>query len=276
MIVTQDPAVGELEYRQIIDFVYRESGIVLGESKEYLIEARLMPIVKTRGLRGIADLCARLRSDGNGELGREVIDAMATHETLFFRDIAVFEGLRTVIVPRLMLQKPPVRKFRIWSAASSSGQEAYSLAILLSEMNLGSLDVDILATDLCPHTVERARSGRYSTVEVNRGLPVQKLLRYFTREGPNWVLKPEIRNLVRFECFDLRQKMDSMGPFDLVLCRNVLIYFDVPAKKRILAGIRSALFPGGYLGLGTAETTLCLDESYKRHPVGNAVFYQAP
>jgi chemotaxis protein methyltransferase CheR len=276
MIASQAQAVGELEYRQIIDFVYRQSGIVLGEGKEYLIEARLMPIVKARGLRGVTDLCARLRGDGQGELGLAIIDAMATHETLFFRDIGVFEALRTTIIPRLMAQKPPARKFRVWSAASSSGQEPYSLAILLSEMNLGPLDVDIFATDLCPQTVARARSGHYSTVEVNRGMPVQKLIKYFTRQGPEWVLKPEIRALVRFECFDLRQKMDSMGPFDLVLCRNVLIYFDVPTKKRILGGIRSALFPGGYLALGTAETTLCLDEIYKRHPIGNTAFYQAP
>jgi chemotaxis protein methyltransferase CheR len=159
------------------------------------------------------------------------------------------------------------RKLRFWSAASSSGQEAHSLAIALMEMGLASWDIQILGTDLSTQMVERARQGRYSQLEANRGMPTQLLVRYFVRDGLHWQVREEARRYVRFQQLDLRQKLTTFGPFDIVFCRNVLIYFDLETKRKILKEIRRTISPGGYLVLGSAETTLNLDDSFKRRPM---------
>jgi chemotaxis protein methyltransferase CheR len=208
-------------------------------------------------------------------VNQEVIEAMTTNETLFFRDVAPFEALRSHLIPEFRAQHPG-QKLRIWSAAASSGQEAYSLVIMMLELGMIAHDFEVLGTDLAENVLERARRGRYMQIEVNRGLPASYLVKYFTRHGLEWQIKDEIRKLVRFERFDLRQSMGGMGMFDLVLCRNVLIYFDVETKKRILAGIRKVLRPGGYLSLGGAETTLNLDDAFTRAHFGSAVFYHLP
>jgi chemotaxis protein methyltransferase CheR len=263
-------------YKFLADYIYRESGIVLDDGKHYLIEARLMPVVRQSHLASLDALCAALRNSGDPPLHRKVVEAMTTHETLFFRDVAPFEALRSEVLPALIEQRKKTRKLTFWSAACSSGQEAYSLAMLLLEMGLEGWNIQILGTDLSEQILARAREGRYLQIEVNRGLPVNHLLKYFDRAGLDWQIKDRLRRMVKFESFDLRHGMRTKGPFDVIFCRNVLIYFNVETKKKILPELRGALYSGGYLVLGGAESTLNLDNEFRRVPVGRAIFYQAP
>jgi chemotaxis protein methyltransferase CheR len=263
-------------YRFLKDYIYRESGIVLDDDKHYLIESRLLPIVQQTQLTSLDALCAALRNNGDAPLHKKVVEAMTTHETLFFRDMAPFDALKTEVIPPLLELRKATRKLTFWSAAASSGQEAYSLAMLLLEMGLESWNIQILGTDLSEQILARAREGRYMQIEVNRGLPATSLVKYFDRRGLDWQLKDRVRRMVSFEQFDLRKSMRTKGPFDVIFCRNVLIYFDAETKKQILRELRGALFPGGHLILGGAESTLNLDNEFKRVPVGRTVFYQAP
>ncbi len=267
-----DPA----SYRFLQEYIYRESGIVLDGDKHYLLEARLTPILRERQISSLNDLCALLEANGDGGLKRQVVEAMTTHETSFFRDAAHHDALRTIVLPALVAERRDVRKLRFWSAAASSGQEAYSLAMMLLEMGLGGWNIEILGTDLSTQVLARAGAGKYLQIEVNRGLPVAYLVKYFMRVGLDWQLKDEVRRMVRFAPLDLRQGLRSLGPFDIVFCRNVLIYFDVESKRKILAELRETLTPGGYLLLGGTETTLNLDARFERKTVGPAVFYQVP
>jgi chemotaxis protein methyltransferase CheR len=270
-------AIDPENYKFLQEYVYRESGIVLDGDKHYLLEARLTPIMRQRQLSSLNDLCALLQAaNGDAPLKRQVVEAMATHETSFFRDPAQYDALRTVVLPELIEQRRDSKRLSFWSAAASSGQEAYSLAMMLLEMVLGDWNIQILATDLSTQVLERARTGKFLQIEVNRGLPVSHLVKYFSRAGLDWQLKDEVRRMVRFAPLDLRQSMRTLGPFDIVFCRNVLIYFDIESKKKILAEIRETLFRGGYLLLGGSETTLNLDDRFARKLVGPAVFYQAP
>jgi chemotaxis protein methyltransferase CheR len=264
-------------YRFLQDYVYRESGIVLDGDKRYLLEARLSPIVQQMRLGSLNDLCAMLGSPcGNTALKRQVVEAMTTNETFFFRDPAQYDALRLVVIPALIAQRQDTRKMSFWSAASSSGQEAYSLAMMLLEMGLGDRRIRIQGTDLSTRMAERASTGKYLQIEVNRGLPVGYLVKYFTRVGLEWQLKNEVRRMVEFSTCDLRQSMSARGPFDVVFCRNVLIYFDMETKRRILEEIHGTLFRGGYLLLGGSETTLNLTDRFERRTIGQTVFYQVP
>jgi chemotaxis protein methyltransferase CheR len=262
-------------YRYLQEYVYRESGIVLEDDKHYLLQARLMPILKREHLAGLDEICARLRG-GQPDLRVQVVEAMTTNETLFFRDPAQYEALKHTVIPELIKQREFSRRLMFWSAAASSGQEAYSLAIMLLEMGLVSQGwmIQIVGTDLSGHVLERARQGRFLQIEVNRGLPAPYLVKYFTRQGLEWQLKDQIRSMVRFEKFDLRQSAAALGTFDVIFCRNVLIYFDVPTKKKILGGLRSVLRDDGCLLLGGAEAILDLDGSFGRQVVGQATVYR--
>lgn len=255
--------------------IYKDSGIVLDETKHYLIESRLLPIVRRENLATINDLIALLRATEGTPLRRQVVEAMTTNETLFFRDIAVFNALERKILPELAARRASTQTLDIWSAAASSGQEAYSIAILLSELGLASWNIRIFGTDLNSQILERARAGRYTQLEVNRGLPAKYLVKYFERDGLEWQIKEELRRMTRFQTFDLRQSMRSLGTFDLVFCRNVLIYFDIPTKKQILAELRGVLKPHGLMLLGAAETTLNLDDRFQRRVIDQAAFYEA-
>jgi len=263
-------------YRFLTDYIYRESGIVLDDDKHYLLEARLIPVAHQSQLASLDALCLALRNDNDPPLKKKVVEAMTTHETLFFRDIAPFDALKTDILPPLMELRRATRKLSFWSAAASSGQEAYSLAMLLLETGLSGWNIQILGTDLSEQILQRAREGRYMQIEVNRGLPASHLLKYFDRQNMDWQIKEHLRRMVQFEKFDLRNSMRTKGPFDVIFCRNVLIYFDTETKRKILSELRGALFPGGYLVLGGAETTLNLDDKFKRVTSGRAVLYQAP
>ena len=256
--------------------IYRDSGIVLDDSKHYLIEARLLPIAQKANLRTLNELCVKLRSPDSTALRRRVVEAMTTNETFFFRDVPVFDTIRDKIFPALVEKRQSSRTLNVWSAASSTGQEAYSLAILLLEMGLAGWKIRILGTDLNTEVVEQARSGRYTHIEVNRGLPARYLVKYFGRVGSEWQAKDELRRIVDFQPFDLRQSFRNLGPFDLILCRNVLIYFDVKTKKQILGEMFRALNPQGLLLLGSAETTHNLEDRFQRRLFGASVFYETP
>ena len=276
-------SINAVDYRYLQDYVYRQSGIVLAEDKQYLMDARLGPILKKAGFQTVADLCNLLRgvsgSAGAGQaeaIKRDVINAMTTNETFFFRESAQYDALRQQVIPTLMTLRKEFRRLRFWSAAASTGQEAYSLAMLLLDLGIDGWNVQISATDLNDVVLDKAKAARYLQIEVNRGLTSSQLLRYFDRVGSDWQLKDEVKRLVQFERLDLRQSLRSRGPFDIIFCRNVLIYFDLETKRRILDEMRGALYPGGYLLLGGAETTINVDDQFRRVEMGGATFYQVP
>jgi chemotaxis protein methyltransferase CheR len=250
-------------------------GIVLEDNKHYLFESRLAPIVQQHGLNSINELCVMLRAKRDIQLAHQVVEAMTTNETYFFREPAQYEAIRTVFLPRLKEEKRDTRTLRFWSAASSTGQEAYTLAMLLVENGLQEWNIEILGTDFSAKVVERARSGIYQQIEVDRGLPSALLTKYFRRCGVDWQLSDTVRRMVRFETIDLRKSMRTLGPFDLVLCRNVMIYFDNDTKRNIMKEIHSTLFRGAWLLLGGAETAFSLEEWFDRLTVGNVTVYVA-
>lgn len=256
-------------------YIYQESGIVIDAGKNYLIESRLLPIVKQENLTTLNDLCNLLRATAPLSLKSRVVESMTTNETLFFRDMAVFDALQKEILPKLIESRRATKRLHIWSAAASSGQEAYSIAMLLREMQLDGWKVQILGTDLNQQILDKASAGRFLQIEVNRGLPAKYLIKHFTRAGLDWQINDYLRSMVTFQRFDLRSSMAAFGPFDLVFCRNVLIYFDIATKKQILTSIRGTLSPGSLLALGAAETTINLDVAFSRVTYGSAAFYQA-
>lgn len=254
--------------------IYENSGIVLDESKSYLIESRLAAVVRTEGLDTLDSLCKLMKAVSGSALRGKVVEAMTTNETLFFRDLRPFEALRDYVLPELTAAGG--KELRIWSAAASSGQEAYSLAMLWKEMNVPLWDLRILGTDLSEEMLNRCRVGRYRQLEVNRGLPARYLIKYFQPVETDWVISPELRAMAEWKKFNLMDDMSPLGSFDIVFCRNVLIYFDQETKASILRRIRKRLKRGGYLILGLSETTLNLDPVYERKMLGSAVVYQNP
>jgi chemotaxis protein methyltransferase CheR len=263
-------------YRYLQEVVYSGSGIVLDEDKHYLLEARLSSVARNRGLPSINDLCNLLRAaQGDDGVRKQVVEAMTTNETYFFREPAQYEAIEKVLLNDLRQLRAATRKLSFWSAASSTGQEAYTLGMMLNDQGFGDWNIQILGTDLNQQMVDRARSGRYLQIEVNRGLPSPCLIKYFKRQGVDWQISDQIRKMVRFEQFDLRQKMRSFGPFDLVFIRNVLLYFDAPTRRGILKEIHGTLFRGGWLLLGSAEVPSGLEEFFDRFPMGNCTAYIA-
>lgn len=252
------------------------SAIALDPGKEYLVESRLTPIVRDLKLASISDLVAQLRSPSATVLTSRVVEAMVTTETSFFRDHQPFDALRRIVIPDLVEKRRTQRRLAIWCAASSTGQEPYSLAILLREHfpDLLNWDLKLLATDLSRDVLARARDGRYSQIEVNRGMPAALLVKYFEQQGTTWQLKPEIRSLVSFQELNLASPWPFLPRLDLILLRNVMIYFDVAMKKTILSRVRRILCPDGYLLLGGAETTLNLDDAFRRVDQLRTGFYQ--
>ena len=256
--------------------VYQDSGIVLDESKGYLLESRLIPVVKSEGATSLDDLCRLIRATGGERLRHKVVEAMTTNETLFFRDVTPFESLQKELIPKLVERAAGRRPVRFWSAACSSGQEAYSLAMMWLEMGLGPSQIELLGTDLSDEILEKARKGRFMQLEVNCGLPAKYLVKYFTRHGMEWEIKSEVRRMVRWAKLNLMVSWPPLGQFDVVLCRNVLIYFDMETKRDILSRIRKHVRPEGYLILGSSETTLNLDDQFIRRQVGRGIMYENP
>lgn len=268
--------VPDPDYEFIRALVLRCSAIVLEPSKDYLIEARLGPLARQEGLGSIGALAAKLRQQGDGPLQRKVVDAMTTNETLFFRDQNPFDVLRQNVLPELIAKRADRRRLRIWSAACSSGQEPYTIAMLLCESfaQLASWTIEIVATDLSPSMIEKASRGVYGKIEVNRGLPAALLAKYFTQSGTDYALRDDVRRMVTFREMNLASSWPPLGTFDVVFLRNVLIYFDVPTKKSILSRVLGVLEPDGYLFLGAAETTMNLEPRFARMPLERSGCYR--
>ena len=276
----QEEALTRERYSFLQRYIQAESGIVLEADKQYLVESRLKPLLSSEVARGLKivtldDLCHTLLARPSLELSRLVLDAMTTNETFFFRDAPLFEALQKSVLPDMFERVRGKRKVRIWSAASSSGQEAYSLAMVVRELGKGASDVDIVGTDLSTQVIERARQAKYVSFEVNRGLPPAYLQRYFTKSKTDWQVVDTVRSMVHFEPIDLRRSLAKIGKFDLILCRNVLIYFDTETKKKVVSSIRTLLTPGGLLALGCAETIININDGLHRHQVGASTFYGA-
>jgi chemotaxis protein methyltransferase CheR len=232
------------------------TGIALDSDKRYLVESRLSPIIRAHGLADLVELADAFDRRDNLSLVRDAIDAMTTNETLFFRDRTPFEHLRTQILPALMQARANERRLRFWCAACSTGQEAYSLAMLLDQeaTALRGWSLEILASDLSTRAVEAARDGGYSQFEVQRGLSTSLLLRYFHREGESWRINEHLRARIDFRDFNLLRDYAALGTFDVILCRNVLMYFDPETKRVVLPRLARSLGDGGFLFLGASET----------------------
>lgn len=264
------------EFDYLRDLVRKHCAIMIDSDKQYLAESRLMQLAYREKHVSVEALLAHMRGKPFGPLHRQVLDAMTNNETWFFRDLHPFEALRHQVLPALIPLRGAVRRLNLWSAAASSGQEAYSLAMLMDEHfpELRNWSVRILGTDFSNAILNRARAGKYSQLEVNRGLPAAMLMRYFDREGLDWVLKPSVRGRVSFESMNLAEAWPARAPMDVILLRNVLIYFDIPVKQQILERARQALAPDGYLFLGSAESMLNLCDGFERVDCGRASCYR--
>lgn len=267
----------EADFDYLRRFLKARSGLDLGPSKRYLAETRLLPICRERGYGSPAVLLRELRREPEGDLARVVVDAMATNETSFFRDRAPFDALRETVLPGLLEARGGSRRLRVWSAACSTGQEPYSLAMLLDDMApaLAGWQVSILATDISGAAVERAGAGLYSQLEVQRGLPIGYLLRHFTQEAGGWRISAALRAAVEFRRVNLLDDLRRLGRFDLVLCRNLMIYLDGPTKADVMARLTAALAPGGRLCLGAAESGLGHERLLVPDPAARGFFVPA-
>jgi chemotaxis protein methyltransferase CheR len=263
------------DFDYIAQLVWRRSAIVLEPGKEYLVESRLTPLVRRFGDEQISDLVARLQSQPENQLHSEVVDAMTTNETSWFRDRLPFDAMASHILPDMLAKRVRERRITIWSAGCSSGQEPYSLAMMLGNamtMHPG-WTTQIIATDLSEEMLTRAKRARYGQLEVNRGLPAQMLVSNFERIGMEWEVKESLRQMVDFRPLNLARPFD-MPSVDVVFLRNVLIYFDTETKKQVLKRVRSVLRPDGYLFLGGAETTLNVDEAFEPVQFDRATCYR--
>lgn len=256
--------------------VRQRSAIVLEPEKGYLLEARLAPLARTEGFGSIDAMVSHLRSHPPNGLPHKVVEAMTTNETSFFRDLHPFEALRTVVIPEVLRRRQAERRLTIWCAASSSGQEPYTVAMTLLQHfpELAGWSVQILGTDISGPMIARCRAGRYGQLEVNRGLPATLLLKYFEKRGMEWQVKPELQRWCEFRELNLIEPWGPLPPMDVVFLRNVLIYFDLETKRRILDGVRGILNPWGHLFLGGAETTLNLGDRFQRVPFDKAGCYR--
>jgi chemotaxis protein methyltransferase CheR len=262
-------------YRFLQQHVYAQVGIVLEDDKHYLFESRLAPIVKKLGLQSTNDLCMMLHTKGAKDIGQQVAEAMTTNETYFFREPNQYEVIRSVLFTKLREDRRDSRTLCFWSAAASTGQEAYSLAMMLLEEQFSNWNIQILGTDFSSKVVDRARVGLFQQIEVNRGLPLPLLVKYFRPAGLDWQLGDIVRRMVRFETIDLRKNMGRLGPFDLVFCRNVMIYFDNETKRSIMREIHRTLSKGGWLLLGGSESIFGMDQLFERKTIGNVTVYVA-
>lgn len=253
------------DFETLARLVKSQSGLELGPDKAYLLEARLAPVARKWNMESVSQLAEHVRARPADPHVRDVAEAMTTNESFFFRDIKPFDLVRDVMLPQLIKARSDRRSLRIWSAASSSGQEAYSLALLLKEFGsaLAGWKLEIVGTDLSTEMVDRAQSGEYSTFEVQRGMPAKLLIKYFKRNGDKWKVSDEVRAMTNFRRANLLHDLSSLGKFDIVFCRNVLIYFDIETKRQVLASIAKQVSPDGYLILGASETVLGVTDKFR-------------
>jgi chemotaxis protein methyltransferase CheR len=257
-----------LDYDYLRKCLKMRSGLVLSADKQYLVESRLLPVARKAGLANLGDLVSALKAAPENALMTAVVEAMTTNESFFFRDKIPFEHFRSTIVPALLAARKTSRCIRIWCAAASTGQEPYSLAMSLKQMErqLAGWRIDIVATDLSNEVLEKARNGIYSQFEVQRGLPIQLLIKHFSQVGDLWQIAPDIRAMVRYRQLNLLNDFTELGVFDVVFCRNVLIYFDLPTKIEVFDRLSRVMAGDGYLVLGAAETVVGLTDSFKTIP----------
>jgi chemotaxis protein methyltransferase CheR len=255
------------DYEYLRKLLKDQSGLDLSADKQYLIESRLLPLVRKYGLSGIPDLVLKMKG-GSASIVAQVVEAMTTNETFFFRDKVPFDHFREMIMPEILKTRAGRKSVRIWCAAGSTGQEPYSLAMCLKEMSaaLAGWRIDIIATDLSQEVLEKSKAGIYSQFEVQRGLPIQMLVKYFKQTGEFWQINPDIRAMVQHRQLNLLHDFSQLGTFDVVFCRNVLIYFDQDIKINIFNRLHRASEPDGFLVLGAAETVVGLTETFKPYP----------
>ena len=266
------------EFEFLCKFLKERSGLMLLPTKQYLVESRLMPVVRRAKLAGIGELVKRLQEPAAEALRVEVTEAMTINESFFLRDKIPFDRFRDTMLPGLLSARRPRKRIRIWCAAAATGQEPYSLAMILdaAASMLEGWRVEILATDISHEMIERARAGTYNQFEVQRGLPVQMLLKHFEQVGDQWRINEKLRGLVQFRQMNLLDDFASLGTFDVIFCRNVLIYFDTSTKVAVLERLSQVLARDGFLVLGAAETVVGLTGAFVPHPDKRGLYVRAP
>jgi chemotaxis protein methyltransferase CheR len=269
--------VTPLDYEYLRKFLKDRSGLDLSSDKQYLVESRLIPVARKVGLSGISDLVSRMRA-GSEETISTVVEAMTTNETFFFRDKIPFDHLRETILPALLRARANRRTLRIWSAASSSGQEPYSIAMCLKEYGaaLNGWRIEIVATDISQGVLEKSKAGIFSQFEVQRGLPIQLLVKYFRQIGDMWQLNPDIRAMVQHKQLNLLHDISHLGMFDVVFCRNVMIYFDQITKVGVFKRLARVMERDGFLALGAAETVVGLTDVFRPYPERRGLYSPNP
>ena len=269
-------AISDADFRYIRDFVYKNAAIVLDDGKGYLIESRLQPLARRNGFASLDAMIAQMRGQIQNGLRWDVIEAMTTNETYFFRDVYPFDVMKENVLPELIKRREKERQLNIWCAAASSGQEVYTILMVLKEHfpSLVSWKINFIATDISKEMLERCREGCYSQLEVNRGLAAPLLLKYFQKIGVQWQIKEELRRMVDWRQLNLAQPWALLPAMDMVFMRNVLIYFNLETKKNIFSRLAGVLKPDGYLFLGGAETTMGINDSFKRVAVEKTSYYQ--
>jgi chemotaxis protein methyltransferase CheR len=269
-------SVTENDFNYIRQLVLDRSAIVIEEGKEYLVESRVRPVAKNEGFDDIKNLVDAMRNPSSNGLQDKVVEAMTTNETSFFRDIHPFEALKNNIFPELIKQRKSQKQLNIWCAASSSGQEPYSIAMVIRDNYPMLLDwnLNFIASDISTEMLDRCRSGEFSQLEVNRGLSAQLMIKYFEKNGLKWSIKKDLRKMIDFQQINLSEPLPYLPKMDIVFMRNVLIYFDPEMKIKILKQIQSILQPDGYLFLGAAESTINLDDSFQRSEYKRAGCYR--
>ena len=266
------------DYEYLRKLLKERSGLMLSADKQYLVESRLLPVAHRAGMADLTELVAKLKSAREQPLVTEVAEAMTTNESFFFRDKLPFEHFHNVIMPALLAARPPRRPIRIWCAAAATGQEPYSLAMSLKEMGdrVAGREIEIVATEFSTQVLEKAKTGLFSQFEVQRGLPIRLLIKYFAQLGDTWQINPDVRAMVQFRAFNLLHDFAPLGRFDLVFCRNVLIYFDQETKTQVLDRVARITEPDGYLVLGAAETVVGLTESFTLLPGHRGLYVPNP
>jgi len=270
--------VTPLDYEYLRKLLKERSGLDLSADKHYLVESRLVPLARRVGLPGIPELVQKMKGAGADALTADVVEAMTTNETFFFRDKIPFDHMRETILPALTKARANRRTLRIWSAACSTGQEPYSIAMLLREAGqaLVGWRVEIVATDLAQSVLEKSKAGMFSQFEVQRGLPIQLLVKYFTQVGELWQLNADIRGMVQHRQLNLLQDFSQLGMFDVIFCRNVLIYFDQDTKAAIFERLAKQLEPDGMLMLGAAESVVGITDVFKPYPDRRGLYQPNP
>lgn len=265
------------DFNLLAKLIRDRSGLTLTKDKGYLLESRLLPVARQYSMKTLEELVMKLRSRPDNALIRDVVEAMTTNESFFFRDVKPFDQFKTVVLPHLLATKAATRSIKIWSAACSSGQEPYSLAMILKEekARLQGWNIDIVATDLSTQILSKAQAGQYAQFEVQRGLPIQLLVKYFKQNGDRWQIDQSIRDMVRFRPLNLLEDFSVLGSFDVIFCRNVLIYFDQPTKTMVLERMSRQLSNDGFLFLGGAETVVGITNKFQTMPNQRGLYQQA-